>query len=258
MSETYQRFKQKGISKMLNILLQFKDSTVKLLVWSRTVILLLATLLMTISLQLDTFADTNQFLFGIDAIKDPGSLAVKFRDTRAAVSASIATRLSTDTQELLNKYDGASSPSLDLQKALLADLNRLLQTQSLYDAERFAHIELSEQTQALLTQNPQNGEALVRLNRCLLADVYPYELASLSEEQTAKDAKGIETCRENLRQIKRALDAYRASNADTHPQWLSELSPQYLDKKSSSLPSRSDSRKSRSLNRRGGRPNTAV
>ncbi len=45
MSETYQRFKQKRISKMLKTLLQFKDSTVKLLVWSRTVILLLATLL---------------------------------------------------------------------------------------------------------------------------------------------------------------------------------------------------------------------
>ena len=216
---------------MLKILLQFKDSSAKLLVYSRTVMLLVATLLITITWQLDTFADANQFLFDIDAIKDPGSLAVKLQDTRAAVSASIAMRLSPDTQQLLNGYNGVSSPSLDLQKALLADLNRLLQTQSLYDAERFAYIELSEQTQTLLTQNPQNGEALVRLNRCLLADVYPYELASLSEEQTAKDAKGIETCRENLRQIKRALDAYRASNADTHPQWLSELSPQYLDKK---------------------------
>ena len=35
----------------------------------------------------------------------------------------------------------------------------------------------------------------------------------------------------NLRQIKIARDNYRAANADTDPQWLSELSPQYLDKK---------------------------
>ena len=34
-----------------------------------------------------------------------------------------------------------------------------------------------------------------------------------------------------MRQIKRALDDYRAANADADPQWLSDLSPQYLEKK---------------------------
>ena len=71
----------------------------------------------------------------------------------------------------------------------------------------------------------------MRLNRCLLADAYPYELASLSEAQTAKDFKGIEACRENLRQIKRARDDYRVANADADPQWLSELVPEYLNEK---------------------------
>ena len=216
---------------MLKILLQFKDSNVKLLVRGRTVILLLATLLVTTSLQLDTFAGTNQFLFSVDALKDPGSLAVKLQDTRAAISTSIAAQLSVETQQLLNEYDGASSPSLDLQQALLADLNRMLQTQSLYDAQLFTGIQLSEQTQVLIAENPQSGEALVRLNRGLLADAYPYELASLSEAQTPKDFKGIQACRENLRQIKRALEDYRAANADANPQWLSELVPQYLSEK---------------------------
>lgn len=216
---------------MLKILLQFKESSAKLLVYSRTVMLLVATLLMTITWQLDTFADANQFLFDIDAIKDPGSLAVKLQDTRAAVSASIAMRLSTDTQQLLNEYDGVSSPSLDLQNALLVDLNRLLQTKSLYEAQLFASIQLSEQTQALISQNSKSEEAVVRLNRCLLADVYPYELASLSAQQNPEDSKAIETCRENLGQIKRAHEDYRTSNANTEPQWLSELSPQYLYQK---------------------------
>ena len=52
------------------------------------------------------------------------------------------------------------------------------------------NIQLSEQTQALIAQNPQSGEALVRLNRFLLSDAYPYELASLSEQQTLEDSKG--------------------------------------------------------------------
>lgn len=215
---------------MLKVLVQFKDSSAKVLVGSSTLMLLLATLLITINLPLNTFADTNRFLFGEDALKDPGSLAVKLQDTRAPVSTSIAAQLSVETQQLLNEYDGASSPSLDLQKALLADLNRILQTKSLYDAQLFAGIKLSEQTQVLIAQNSQGEEAMVRLNRCLLADVYPHELVSLSAQQNSEDSKGIETCRENLRQIKRALENYRASNADTYPQWLSELSPQYLEK----------------------------
>ena len=193
--------------------------------------LLITTLVTIIGSQLPLQAGTDQFLFDMDTIKDPGSLIVKLQDTRAPVSKFVASQLSEDMQWVLIGYNGTSTPSAQQQKALLSDLNRLLQVGSLYDAQRFADIELSEQTQTLLTQNPKSGEALVRLNRCLLADAYPYELAPLSEDQIAKDIKGIETCRENLRQIKRALDDYRAANADAYPQWLSDLSPQYLDEK---------------------------
>ena len=196
-----------------------------------TRIMLLATLFIAIATQLPLHAGTDQFLFDMEAIQDPGSLLVKLQDTRAPVSEFIASQLSEDMQWVLLGYNGTSTPSPQQQEVLLADLNRLLQMDSLYDAQRFADIELSEQTQALIAENPQSGEALVRLNRCLLSDAYPYELASLSEEQSAKDAKGIETCRENLRQIKRARDDYKAANADAEPQWLSELVPQYLDKR---------------------------
>lgn len=193
--------------------------------------LLITTLVTIIGSQLSLQAGTDRFLFDMDAIKDPGSLVVKLQDTRAPVSKFIASQLSEDMQWVLIGYNGTNTPSAQQQKVLLSDLNRLLQVDSLYDAQRFADIELSEQTQTLLAQNPKSGEALVRLNRCLLADAYPYELTSLSEDQIAKDIKGIETCRENLRQIKRALDDYRTANADAYPQWLSDLSPQYLEKK---------------------------
>ena len=198
---------------------------------SKSITLLLATLLMAMGLQLTLQAGTSQFLFDMDAIKDPGSLAVKLEDTRASVSQLIASQLSEDGQRLLVGYDGISDPSPKLQAVLLADLNRLLQVGPLYDAQVFADIELSEQTQALIAQNPKGGEALVRLNRWLLADVYPYELASLSAQQDSEDSKGIETCRENLRLIKLALDNYRAANAGADPQWLSELVPEYLEEK---------------------------
>ena len=190
---------------------------------TRTLTLLFATLLITIGTQLASYADTSQLLLSEDALKDPGSLAVKLQDTRAVISEHIAPQLSAETQQLLGKYDGISSPSLALQRALILDLNKILQAGPLYDAESFADIELSEQTDELLAQNPQGGEALVRLNRLLLSDAYPHEVASPREKQ-AENSEGIEKCRENLRRIQLALENHRAE-ADGELQWLSELSP---------------------------------
>ena len=216
---------------MLKMIGRLKTHYLRLHLQGKTITLLFATVLMAIGLQLTLHAGTNQFLFDMDEIKDPGSLAVKLEDTRAPVSQLIASQLSEDIQWLLVGYDGVSDPSPKLQEALLSDLNQLLQAGSLYDRQVFADIELSEETQALIAQNPKDGEALVRLNRSLLAAAYPYELASLSEQQDSEDSRGIETCRENLRLIKLAREKYRIANADADPQWLSELSPEYLEKK---------------------------
>ena len=215
---------------MLKMIGRLKTHYLRLHLQGKTITLLFTTVLMAMCLQLTLHAGTSQFLFDMDGIKDPGSLAVKLEDTRAPVSQLIASRLSEDIQWLLVGYDGISDPSPKLQEALLADLNRLLQAGPLYDAQLFADIELSEETQTLIAQNPKGGEALVRLNRSLLSDVYPHELASLSAEKRVEN-KGLERCRENLKQIKLALEKYRIANADTYPQWLSELSPEYLDKK---------------------------
>ena len=215
---------------MLKMIGRLKIHYLRLHLQGKTITLLFTTVLMAMGLQPPLHADTNQFLFDMDAIKDPGSLAVKLEDTRAPVSQLIASQLSEDIQWLLVGYDGISDPSPKLQKALLAELNRLLQAGPLYDPELFADIELNKQTQTLIAQNPKSGEALVRLNRLLLAAAYPYELASPIAQQDAKHSKGIEACRENLRQIKLALDNYRASNAGADPQWLSELVPEYLEK----------------------------
>ena len=216
---------------MLKMIGRLKTHYLRLHLQGKTITLVFATVLMAMGLQLTLHAGTNQFLFDMDEIKDPGSLAVKLEDTRAPVSKLIASQLSEDIQWLLVGYDGVSDPAPKLQEALLSELNRLLQAGSLYDPQVFADIELSEETQALIAQNPKDGEALVRLNRSLLAAAYPYELASLSEQQDSEDSRGIETCRENLRLIKLAREKYRIANADADPQWLSELSPEYLEKK---------------------------
>lgn len=213
---------------MLKIILRLKTFDRQSLLSGRIITFLLATLLITIGIQGILRADTGQLLFQAKDIKDVGSLAVKLQDTRAVISQYIAAQLSAETQQILEEYDGISRPSPDLQKALIANLNRLLEAGSLYDALSFVDIELSEQSQLLLRQNPESGEELVRLNRFLLADAYPHELASLGEKHTSENSKEIEKCRENLRQINLALENYRAdTNEDV--EWLSGLSPKYLN-----------------------------
>ena len=196
---------------------------------SRTLTLLFATLLITLSTQLASHADTSQLLLSEADLKDPGSLAVKLQDTRAVISQHIARQLSAETQQLLGEYDGISRPSPVLQKVLLMDLNRLLQASPLYDAQSFAKIALSEQTQERLGQNPQSGEALIRLNRHLLSDAYPHEVTAPTDKQDADDSKEIETCRANLRRLQQAREKYR-NDTNMDPHWLSKLSPEYLDK----------------------------
>ena len=198
---------------------------------SRIVTFLLAVLLVVIGSKTTmVLANGSPLLLSTNSFKDPGSLAVKLQDTRTPLSKSLTSQLSAKTQLLLTAYDGASPLSSALQKELLTDLNRLIQEGSLYDEQYFASIPLNEQTQKLLAQTQQSDEDLIRLNRFLLADAYPYEIALPSEKQTPDDSKGIETCRENLRQIKLALEKYRAK-ADAEPQWLSELFPEHLGEK---------------------------
>ncbi len=197
---------------------------------SRIVMLLFIVLLIIVGSKAPIFADESSLLFRKTDLLDLGSLAVKLQDTRAPFSQFLALRLSTKTQQLLTEYDGVSIPSPTLQSQFLTDLNKLLQEASLYNEQHFVNIPLKEQTRVLLAQKPHSGDALIRLNRFLLADAYPYELASPEEKQSTDNSKGIQICRENLERIKHARKRYHADTRNKL-QWLSELSPQYLDER---------------------------
>ena len=197
---------------------------------SKIVIFLIVVPLIIISTKTTIFADRNSLLLRKADLLDPGSLAVKLQDTRAPFSEFLALQLSAKTHQLLAEYNGASVPSSALQNELLRDLNKLLQESSLYNEQHFVNVPLDERTQELFTQKPHTGDALIRLNRFLLADAYPYELTSPTEKQNTDDPKGIQTCRDNLRKIKHAHDSYHA-DTNNRLQWLSELTPQYLDEK---------------------------
>jgi len=109
-------------------------------------------------------------------LNDAVSLAGKLRDQGTLLSDYIHDRFSLATQELLKNYNGASPLPEDLQKALLEELNALLQSGGIFDQKRFAEVDLRPETKRLRDQNPE-GDDLVRLNRMLLEDAYSDEIA---------------------------------------------------------------------------------
>ena len=117
-------------------------------------------------------------LFHINDLKDPASLAVKLRDGRDLISQYLQRKINASTQRLLDEYDGSSPLPKLLQEVLINELNGLLMGPSLFNKESFAQVCLTEETQKLIAQNPQ-GEDLIRLNRLLLEEAYPHEIAKI-------------------------------------------------------------------------------
>jgi uncharacterized protein (TIGR03663 family) len=88
---------------------------------------------------------------------------------------------------LTNNLDAAHPANGDpehLESLLATNLNQILSGPSLYDSNRFQDVRLRLETEELLRQNPR-GPDLIRLNRRLLEDAYPEELATIPVEPYA-------------------------------------------------------------------------
>lgn len=68
---------------------------------------------------------------------------------------------------------------VEAQRSILAEVfNQILSGKKLYKESRFENVRLSCETQRLVLRKP-TGTALIRLNRFLLCDAYPKELANI-------------------------------------------------------------------------------
>lgn len=115
------------------------------------------------------------YSFSLFDLRNPASLVVKLRDASDPISHYLWEHFSPTTRQLLSQYDGSDPPMESLQVTLIDELNDLLQDPNLYDEERFANVNLSQEAQLLIAQNPE-GEDLKCLNRLLLDEAYPYEI----------------------------------------------------------------------------------
>ncbi len=110
-------------------------------------------------------------------LRDPGGLAVKLRESRDPLSLYLWSQLMPETQEMLKSYDQAAGKMPEENQRKLTDaLNALMTGHSLFDEQRFKDIKLTDEARKLIALNPQ-GENVIHLNRELLEEAYPAEIA---------------------------------------------------------------------------------
>ena len=117
-------------------------------------------------------------LFRVGDIIRFDELIQKINNTSDSLSVYIKTQFSQNGRKFLNNYDPSIQLLDEQKKLLIKELNELLKDAELYDEIRFLNKDLRDKTKTLLKKNPEN-EDLIILNRCLLEDAYPHEVAKL-------------------------------------------------------------------------------
>jgi hypothetical protein len=130
----------------------------------------------------DFFAGRGQDLpFSVADISDLAQIACKLDAASDVVSVFVMSALSESTRQALSRYRDSGSDPGALEKALAADLGKIIAGPSVYRDERFAGIRLRPETRRLL-ERALEGESPDRLNRLLLEDAYPLEIAREKSE----------------------------------------------------------------------------
>jgi ATP-binding cassette, subfamily B, bacterial MsbA len=139
------------------------------------------TLPLSLKLALDTVFPTEKpaGAFLTTDIKDLPGLARKLTLKSDSVAALLSAKLDAETQRALAQYQPSNAVPDQIQAALLGTLNLALAGPPIYDKQRFQGVNLRPETRELVAQNPP-GQDATRLNRLLLEDAYPNELASRS------------------------------------------------------------------------------
>ncbi|MBI3592774.1 MAG: hypothetical protein HY099_04765 [Nitrospirae bacterium] len=141
----------------------------------------------------NTPKDFALLLLNTRDIKDTDSLVLKLRDPKDPLSKYLREQFSSDTRRLIDGYDRFDYSAQAIKGVLVNELNQVLNAHNFYDKQRFAHITLTEETQLLIRQNPKGMER-IRLNRLLLEEAYPDEIAKSRKppEEKGKERKKTE------------------------------------------------------------------
>jgi 3-keto-disaccharide hydrolase len=120
--------------------------------------------------------ENNAGSFSGGDIKDLESFAKKLTGKTDAVSAFLNAELGETVKAELAAYSATNENAKTVRSALAKNLNKIISQGPVYEEPRFKKVRLRPETKTLLGKNPQ-GQELARLNKLLLEDAYPVELA---------------------------------------------------------------------------------
>jgi hypothetical protein len=131
--------------------------------------------------------ENNATSLSSGGITDTPAFAGKLTNGPDAMSVFLRSRLQESVRADLAAYSASSATAKAVISALVKDLNQVISGPSIYDKARFSSTILRPETEQLLEQNPR-GQQLVRLNKLLLEDAYPGDLAkSITTGWVVKD-----------------------------------------------------------------------
>jgi class 3 adenylate cyclase/CHASE2 domain-containing sensor protein len=132
---------------------------------------------LSLGLELDkTTVEFSTCEFAADDITDLPALAGELKTPTNEVSRYVLERLDSATQAALASFQGTVAESNNLQKLLVKGLNQIVAGPSIYGDTRYAGVKLRPEVFRLLEATGKDG-GVARLNRVLLEDAYPLELA---------------------------------------------------------------------------------
>jgi hypothetical protein len=118
-----------------------------------------------------------------------GSLVQKLQTRVDPVSAFLYIQMTPGERNALSDYKGPGPMDYYSRTNLVAALNRIIRGPGLYDAGLFKGVTLRDTTVSARDEKPE-GNDLARLNRALLEDAYPAELARAAVATTTAGGGG--------------------------------------------------------------------
>ena len=120
--------------------------------------------------------ENNATSLPVDGITDSSAFAGKLLNGTDAVSVFLRSKLEPLVKADLASYSPSNANAKALLSTLAKDINQVISGPSIYEIARFSQVVLRPETEQLLQQNVY-GPQLARLNKLLLEDAYPAELA---------------------------------------------------------------------------------
>jgi hypothetical protein len=134
-----------------------------------------------------TMAENSQSSISGNDIDDLAALVKAIEARSNGVAAYVNSALGDAAKRDLAAFDATGAANVKATRSELAkNLTAMIQGPSIYEKARFGGIHLRPETEKLVRSNPQ-GLRLVEMNRALLVDAFPGDIAPVKPGWTVKD-----------------------------------------------------------------------